>query len=37
VAREKAGTVEHVHDEVKNETGGGYLPSQHFAVNAALV
>ena len=33
--REKAGTVEHVHDEVKNETGGGHLPSQHFAVNAA--
>jgi hypothetical protein len=32
--REKAGTVEHVHDEVKNETGGGHLPSQHFAVNA---
>ena len=33
--RAKAGTVEHVHDEVKNETGGGHLPSQHFAVNAA--
>ena len=33
--REKAGTVEHGHDEVKNETGGGHLPSQHFAVNAA--
>jgi hypothetical protein len=33
--REKAGTVEHVHDEVKNEVGGGHLPSQHFAVNAA--
>jgi hypothetical protein len=33
--REKAGTVEHVHDEVKNEAGGGHLPSQHFAVNAA--
>jgi hypothetical protein len=33
--REKAGTVEHVHDEVKNGLGGGHLPSQHFAVNAA--
>jgi hypothetical protein len=33
--REKAGTVEHVQDEVKNERGGGHLPRQHFAVNAA--
>lgn len=33
--REKAGTVEHVHDEVKNALAGGHLPSQHFAVNAA--
>ena len=33
--REKAGTIEHVHDEVKNALGGGRLPSQHFAVNAA--
>jgi hypothetical protein len=33
--REKAGTVEHVHDEVKNGLGGGHLPSQHFNVNAA--
>ena len=33
--RQKAGTVEHVHDEVKNGLGGGHLPSQHFAVNAA--
>ena len=33
--REKAGTVEHVHDEVKNALGGGHLPSQHWAVNAA--
>ena len=32
--REKAGTIEHVHDEVKNGLGGGHLPSQHFAVNA---
>ena len=34
-AREKAGTIEQVHDEVKNGLGGGHLPSQHFAVNAA--
>jgi len=33
--REKAGTVEHVHDEIKNGLGGGHMPSQHFAVNAA--
>jgi hypothetical protein len=33
--REKAGTVEHVHDETKNWLGGGHLPSQRFAVNAA--
>ena len=32
--REKAGTVEHVHDEIKNALGGGHMPSQHFAVNA---
>ena len=32
--REKAGTIEHVHDEIKNGLGGGHLPSQHFAVNA---
>jgi hypothetical protein len=33
--REKAGTVEHTHDEVKNELGGGQMPSQRFGVNAA--
>jgi hypothetical protein len=33
--REKAGTVEHVHDEIKNALGGGHLPSQHFGANAA--
>lgn len=33
--REKAGTIEHVHDEVKNELGGGHMPSQHFGSNAA--
>lgn len=32
--REKAGTVEHVHDEVKNALAGGHMPSQRFAVNA---
>lgn len=33
--REKAGTVEHVHDEVKNGLGGGRLPSGAFGANAA--
>jgi hypothetical protein len=33
--REKAGTVEHVHDEVKNALGGGHMPSQLFGANAA--
>lgn len=33
--REKAGTVEHVHDEVKNALGGGHMPSNRLAVNAA--
>ena len=33
--REKAGTVEPVHDEVKNALGGGPVPSQHFNANAA--
>lgn len=33
--REKAGTVEHAHDEIKNALGGGHMPSQHFAANAA--
>ena len=33
--REKAGTIEHTHDEVKNELGGGRLPSQRFGVNSA--
>lgn len=33
--REKAGTIEHVHDEVKNGLAGGHMPSQHFAANAA--
>lgn len=33
--REKAGTVEHVHDELKNGLGGGQLPSAKFGANAA--
>ena len=32
--REKAGTVEHTHDEVKNGLGGGHVPSQRFGVNS---
>src|ERR1039458_5651103 len=32
--REKAGRVEHTHDEVKNELGGGHVPSQRFGVNS---
>jgi len=31
----KAGTIEHVHDVVKNELGGGTLPSKRFGANAA--
>lgn len=33
--RQKAGTVEHTHDEVKNGLGGGHVPSQRFGVNSA--
>jgi hypothetical protein len=33
--REKAGTIEHVHDELKNGLAAGHMPSQRFAVNAA--
>ena len=33
--REKAGTVEHVHDELKNALAAGRLPSQKFGANAA--
>jgi hypothetical protein len=33
--REKAGTIEHVHDEIKNGLGGGQLPSGKFGANAA--
>jgi hypothetical protein len=33
--RAKAGTVEHVHDELKNGLAGAAMPSQHFGANAA--
>jgi len=33
--REKAGSVEHVHDEIKNGLAGGHVPSQLFGANAA--
>jgi hypothetical protein len=33
--REKAGTIEHLHDELKNGLGAGHMPSQRFNVNAA--
>lgn len=33
--RGKAGTVELVHDVIKNELGGGVLPSKYFGANAA--
>jgi len=33
--REKAGTIEHVHDELKNGLAAGHMPSQRHAVNAA--
>ena len=33
--REKAGTIEGVHDVVKNELAGGVMPSKYFGANAA--
>lgn len=33
--REKAGTIEHVHDAIKNGLGGGHMPSKRFGANAA--
>ena len=33
--REKAGTIEAVHDVVKNELAGGVMPSKYFGTNAA--
>lgn len=32
---QKAGTIEHTHDVVKNELGAGIVPSQRFGSNAA--
>jgi hypothetical protein len=33
--REKAGTIEQVHDIIKNDLGGGVLPCGRFGANAA--
>jgi hypothetical protein len=33
--REKAGTIEFVHDVIKNDLGGGVLSSKYFGANAA--
>ena len=33
--REKAGTIELVHDVIKNDLAGGVLPSKYFGANAA--
>jgi hypothetical protein len=33
--REKAGSIEAVHDVLKNELAGGTMPSKYFGVNAA--
>jgi hypothetical protein len=33
--REKAGTIEGVHDVLKNELGAGVMPSKYFGTNAA--
>ena len=33
--REKAGTVEPTHDEVKNGLSGGHVPNQRFGVNSS--
>jgi len=33
--REKAGTIEGVHDVLKNELAGGVMPSKYFGTNAA--
>jgi hypothetical protein len=33
--REKAGTIEGVHDVVKNELAGGVMPCKYFGANAA--
>ena len=33
--REKAGTIEFAHDVIKNDLGGGVLPSKYFGANSA--
>ena len=33
--REKAGTIERVHDVIKNDLAAGVLPSKYFGANAA--
>ena len=33
--RQKAGTIEHRHDETKNGLGAGVLPGAEFGANAA--
>ena len=33
--REKAGTIEAVHDVLKNDLAGGVMPSKYFGANAA--
>jgi len=33
--REKAGTIERVHDVMKNDLAAGVLPSKYFGANAA--
>lgn len=33
--RQKAGSIEALHDETKNELGGGVMPSRYFGANAA--
>ncbi len=33
--REKAGTIEAIHDVLKNELGAGVMPSKYFGANAA--
>ena len=34
--REKAGTIEGVHDVLKNELGGGVMPSKYFGASARV-
>jgi hypothetical protein len=34
--REKAGTIEAVHDVLKNELAGGVMPSKYFGANTGV-